>query len=429
MYNKVADIYCKDPNLLLSVFNEMVESGMDEKEALSQLYAFCPTKRAALYLRSALPVSWNNIFICSETRNSKNPSDDKEVEKYIKWINTFKNMEFDYVIQNPPYMGTGNLYIDFILTGLDVMSKDGRMVFIVPATWLINVLKNGDAKIYDKVKRRINGHIVSVNLENRNDEFGTHLKVPFVILTIDLSNHYGKIDFTCCGEKRMVNSIYDCNLIGDYDIIWSILKKVQAFGDMMKSHTTNKDMGPGIWYAKYPRVISANFCGGGAGRFNSDEMYRKHNGQDFYLSYTAPGFHSDRTTDIQNYPCEKRDKGGKKIENSIAENIYGTKEELENWKYFIFNNKISLFINIALTYCQDNHSKSYLPWLVDKRYTDEEINQLFGFTIEEISLIDRTIKKYERNSPWFRRYMLGPGYVDSDPKKEEEIINNFINNL
>lgn len=351
--------------------------------------------------------------------------DDNEIIDCVnnRLFNNLNNMKFDCIIQNPPYTGSGNLYIDFISKGLDIISENGKMIFIVPATWLINVLKTGDAKMYDAIKSRISGHVVSVNLENKNDDFGTHLKVPFVILTIDMSKTYEDIDYVCCGERRVVKSIYDCNLIGDYDTIWSILNKVQGFGNMMKSHTTNKNMGDGVWYAKYPRVISANFCGGGVGRFNSDEMYRKHNGHDFYLSYTAPGFHSDRTTDIQNYPCEKRDKGGKKIENSIAENIYGTKEELENWKYFIFNNKLPLFINIVLTYCQDNHSKPYLPWLVDKRYTDEEINKLFGFTDEEIALIDRTIKKYERNSPWFKRYMCGPDSVS------DEEVNNFIKTL
>ena len=87
--------------------------------------------------------------------------------------------------------------------------------------------------------------------------------------------------------------------------------------------------------------------------------------------------------------------------------VYGTKDELENWKYFVFNNKLPLFINIVMTIDQHNNSKNYVPWLTDKQYTDREINNIFKFTEDEIKLIDTVISKFERNSKWFKRYMIG----------------------
>ena len=109
--------------------------------------------------------------------------------------------------------------------------------------------------------------------------------------------------------------------------------------------------------------------------------------------------------------------------DKIADNIYGTKEELENWKHFVFNNKLPLFLNIVLTIDQNNNSKEFVPWLVDRQYTDDEINKLFGFTEEEIRLMDVTLKKYERNSPWFRRYMCG-----KDSATDDE-VNEFIKRI
>ena len=50
---------------------------------------------------------------------------------------------------------------------------------------------------------------------------------------------------------------------------------------------------------------------------------------------------------------------------------------------------------------------------MDKQYTDEEINEKFGFTKDEIKLIDDTLKKFERHSPWFKRYICGR----EDPNK------------
>jgi len=425
MYNKVVDIYCKDPNLLLSAFIEMVESGMNEEEALSHLYAFCPTKRAALYLRSVLPISWNNIFICPETRNSKDPSGSKEIEKYIKWIKTF-DMKFDYVIQNPPY--NGSLHLDFLEKGLDLLTEKGRMVIIEPATPFINIRKDGgSAKKFNAIKDRLSGHVESVVIENRNKEFGTGLYVPFATTVIDLSKTYNEIEFVCCGEKRMVKSLYDCNLVGDYATIWSILEKVHNFGNMMKSHTTNKKLGNGVWYAKYASMTSGNggrLCGTTTrmGGFYKDETWFKNNGMEFVSGYFTIAFYS-YDNNIQDTPLFKYDNSGKHLTDEVADNVYGTKEELENWRHFIFNNKLPLFINIVLTIHQQNVVKGWLPWLVDKQYTDEEINKLFGFTDDEIALIDRTIKKYERNSPWFKRYMCGP-----DSASDEE-VNNFIKSL
>jgi hypothetical protein len=424
MYNKVVDIYCKDPNLLLSVFIEMVESGMNEEEALSHLYAFCPTKRAALYLRSVLPISWNNIFICPETRNSKDPSDSKEIEKYIKWIKTF-DMKFDYVIQNPPY--NGSLHLDFLEKGLDLLTEKGRMVIIEPATWLINVRKNGKAKKYDAIKKRIDGHVESVKIENYNKDFNTNLFMPFAITTIDFSKTFDEIEFTCCGEKKVVKSIYDCNLVGDYATMWSIIEKCQKFGNMMKSHITKENMGEGMCYTKYADIISGSKvgCGGvpaGFVQYDSEILW---NGFPYEVSkaYTMVGYH-DSENEIKCTPHFSFGRGaGKKLTDKIADNIYGTRQELENWKHFIFNNKLPLFLNIVLTIDQHNNSKEFLPWLVDKQYTDEEINKMFRFTDDEIALIDRTIKKYERNSPWFKRYMCGP-----DSASDEE-VNNFIKSL
>lgn len=425
MYNKVADIYCKDPNLLLSVFNEMVESGMNEEEALSRLYAFCPTKRAALYLHCVLPISWNNIFICPETRNSKDPSDSKEIEKYIKWIKTF-DMKFDYVIQNPPY--NGSLHLDFLEKGLDLLTEKGRMVIIEPATWLINVKTTGNAKKYNAIKERLSGHVESVIIENRNNDFNTNLRVPFATVTIDFSKTYESIEFVCCGEKKIVKSLYDCNLIGDYSVIWSILNKVKAHGDVMDNHTTKEKMEDGMYYTKYADIIGG--AGGALCSATTDRVGVNYDGESFWKNtafgdfctfYTSPAYHFYKNS-ISSEPLCSYDKG-KHLTTKIADNLYGTKSELENWKHFVFKNKLPLFINIVINVNERNCSKDFLPWLVDRTYTDDEINEMFGFTEEEIALIDRTIKKYERNSPWFRRYICGPDSVS------DEEVNNFINSL
>ena len=420
MYNRVADIYCKDPNLLLASFKEMLEAGLSEEEALSRLYAFCPTKRDALYLRNALPISWNNIHILNT----------QEDEEYIKNLNEYDDMKFDYIIQNPPY--NGSFHLDFLEKGLDLLTEKGRMVIIEPATWLINVRKNGKAKKYDAIKKRIERRVESVKIENFNKDFGTGLYVPFAITTIDFSKTFDEIEFTCCGEKKVVKSIYDCNLVGEYETIWGILEKCQKFGDMMKNHITKETLGNNVMYAKYQEIVPVVGCLMTAPATSSSEdvMYASNTywrGDAFgeYISgYYTTAYHTGDDNEIsEKIHHAKKQGASKKYTENPTDNIYGTRQELENWKHFIFNNKLPLFLNIVLTIDQHNNSKEFLPWLVDKQYTDEEINKMFGFTDEEIALIDRTVKKYERNSPWFKRYMCGPDSVS------DEEVNNFINNL
>ena len=332
-----------------------------------------------------------------------------------------KNMKFDTIIQNPPY--DGSLHLEFFEKGLNVLNKNGKMVIVEPATWLINVRRNGKASRYDEIKKKIERHVESIAIENLNNEFGTGLQVPFATTTIDMAKTFEAIKFTCFGEHRMVTSLYDCNFIGSYDIIWSIIEKCQNFGNMMKNHVTNKQIEGDFWYTKYADIQGGCLCSGGLGRFVSDAWYRQHAMSEYYLAYSTCCYHSDTTNEIKNVIGEKRDRSGKVREGDADNCVYGTKEELENWKHFVFNNKLPLFLNIVLTIDQNNNSKEFVPWLVDRQYTDDEINKMFGFTEEEIRLMDMTLKKYERNSPWFRRYMCG-----KDSATDDE-VNEFIKRI
>ena len=341
--------------------------------------------------------------------------------------------KFDFIIQNPPY--NKSLHLDFFNKGLDLLSNTGKMVIIEPSTWLIELRQNiaeknsSQMKKYITIKERLKGHVSKVIIENFNKEFNVTNTVPFSITYIDNTKTFDKIEFINCGVKKYVNSLYDCNLIDNIEIIKSIFEKIKKY-DVVNNHIINKQLDDNkIHYILYNGILrplaSSYFIR--ENYFFGNTCYYKHYFGNYYMSFISPTLNISRN-DISNKIHKAAARGGSvkgkiKLTDNNASCIYGTKQELENYKYFISNNSIPLFINICLTIDQNNNSLPYVPWLVDKQYTDEEIYEMFGFTENEIKLIETTIKKYERYSPWFKRYMCGPSSVS------DEEVQKFINEL
>ena len=372
-----------------------------------------------------------------------------------KWLSQIKNIytrnilkedisdmpKFDFIVQNPPY--NGSLHLDFLKKGYEMLSDNGQMIIIEPSTWLINVRKNGKAKtIYNPLKEILKGKVRKVIIENYNIQFRTDQYMPFAITYIDKTYNSDNIEYTCCGYTKTVKSLYDCNLIGNYDLIWSIFNKIN--GDMVKNHIyepKKSEKIKGNYYIRFAGIIGgagsqlcalfdpkrSNCSQDDANSFNFLDSARDilfdNNGQQTKClqNYTSVLYHRYKNY-ISDIPLKSYDRG-KKLTDKDAECITGTKQELENWKHFVFNNSLPLFITIATTIDQNNESLSYVPWLVDKKYTDQEIYEKFNFTEEEIKLIETTIKKYERNSPWFKRYICGAYSV------ENEEVQKFIEDL
>lgn len=363
------------------------------------------------------------------------------------FYNKLKNMpNFDFVVQNPPY--SGSLHLDFLKKGYEMLSDKGQMIIIEPATWLINVRKYGKRgeemrvnssaiKKYDELKKTLEGKIKKIVIENYNEEFSTNMLVPFSISYIDKLYNSNDIEYKVFGDKRIVKSLYDINLIGNYEIIWSILNKIKI--DKLKNHIYEPGKSTKIinnWYCKFAGIIvgiSGTMCNAfDCGRnprelskidydnyFNADTLFTSN----LSNAYTVTMYHRYKN-EISPDPLHKYDRGKNETEFEAA-CITGTKEELENWKHFVFNNTLPLFINIVMTIDQHNNSLDYVPWLVDKKYTDKEIYEKFNFTEDEIKLIEITIKKYNRYSPWFRRYICGQkSATDEEVQKFIEDLNN-----
>ena len=327
--------------------------------------------------------------------------------------------KFDYIIQNPPYLRT--FHTKFFKLGYDLLKENGKMTIIEPATWLINVRKGGDVKrVYNDMKKHVEGHVSKVIIENYNNQFGTDFATPFSITYLDKSRTFDKIDFFCCGEYRQVDNLMDCNMVGPYDMIWRIFDKILAYGDTMSNHIYK----PGktktdekTHYCKYPEIIGNPYvqCYNNHTRINPikcnyilpDKFCYQLCNKKFSLALVTPYYHISPNNNISDkilkqFSCVSHEETDKQ-----AFCLYGTKEELENWKYNVFNTKLPAFLSICLIIGQHGNVKETMPWLVDKRYTDEEIYELFNIDEEEQKFIDKTLEKYERESPFYKRMFFG----------------------
>ena len=314
--------------------------------------------------------------------------------------------KFDYIVQNPPY--SGDLHLEFLKTGVDMLNEDGQMVIIEPATWLINLRDNGKVIKYSEIKEQLNKHVKSITIENLNKAFEISNQTPLAITHIDLSNIYDTIEFNYCGEKYIKDNLYDCNHIGSKLIFDNIVKKISILSDCVENYILKKNNKPSenSAYLRY-------------GNYMLNTIGKRHFDDNNYLSctintnigryfntYLVVGAEKDVLNEI---PKSEKGNNCDCIYYDKFDNFEDNKRILENYKDFIWNTKFAKFIIIATTFDRNNGSMKYIPWLdFSKKWTDEMINVYFNFTDDEIKMINNVCERFEANHPTFKRFIMGP---------------------
>lgn len=334
------------------------------------------------------------ILNISDTNNDNKLYDDflnmpnEDIEK----MNGGK--KFDICLMNPPYDKA--LHLDFLDKAIDVSEKT---VIVEPGQWLVQLKDNGKYTkkdcLAEQIKKKIQGHVRSVELSNLNRAFNITNKTVCSVTCIDYANNYDKIDLNVCGEQKQVGSIYDCNLVGDYKLVKSILNKCLAYKDHMINHCIDTKKykeyeGKGYWFLRYANYMINNLGKIADRNWKHESIHIKTKVLDSLDSYFAVLAGRNEKDLSQSVYISKS--------GAPSDSVYGTKEELENWRWFAYNNKLPIFINVCLTIDENNNSRCYVPWIVDKRHTDEEIYKMLGISSEEQKLIDETIKKFDKDS-------------------------------
>lgn len=304
--------------------------------------------------------------------------------------------KFDYIVQNPPY--SGDLHLEFLKTGVDMLNEDGQMIIIEPATWLISP---HEVKRYNEIKVLLNNNVKSVTIASLNSKFNTGLYVPFSITHIDKSNIYDKIFFKCYDNGKFVNSLYDCNLIGDSNIIESIKNKIIDYcKETCNNYKFNhlKTYNNNVAFLRYTKQFTLHPY-----KINStDAIYDDINDMTFNQSYIVYGAHKYdyipvRQNEIKdNWKCIYCDK---------FDNFEDNKKFLENFVDFTRHTKFAHYIGIMSIIHQSNYTLKFVPYLdFSHKWTDEMLYKFFNLSDEEIKLIEDTCNKFEWHSDWYKKF-------------------------
>ena len=312
--------------------------------------------------------------------------------------------KFDYIVQNPPY--SGDLHLDFLEMGMNMLNDDGQMVIIEPATWLINLRDNGNVKKYNEIKNSITGNVKSVTIASLNGKFNTGLYVPFSIMHIDKSNNHDKIFFTCYDDGKFVNSLYDCNLIGDNNMINTIKNKiVNGCKEMCNDYIFNPRhaYNDNTAFLRYVPIMTLHPYKNNS----ADAIYDDVNNMTFNQSYMVYGAHK-----YDNIPV-KRDNIGVTGRNNIWACIYcdkfdnfeDNKKFLENFVDFTRHTKFAHYLGIVYIINQNNTVLPYVPYLdFSHKWTDEMLYKFFDLSDDEIELIESACDKFEWHSDWYKKF-------------------------
>ena len=327
--------------------------------------------------------------------------------------------KFDYIIQNPPYsVKIGNnrfdatIHLRMLELAFNMLNDTGKMTIIEPSTWLINLQEQLPSvkKFFIPLRNKLENHVKSIIIDNFNDEFGTMLRsVKCLSITyIDKSKLYSSINLNVCGHHTCVKSIYDCNLIGEYKMVECILNKIKNSNIKKASSRIFNDK---IMNNNYYFICYARQCQLGNGYESLPDIGKRNNDVEYYTHMISPMIHNKFRNITSEIPLNTKHKS--------RDVLYAyTYTELYNYKHFVLSNSVPVFLCACLMITPDNHVLKYLPWLVDKQYTDQEIYDMFGFTQKEINLIEKTVRKFQYSSPFFKRYMCGPSKV-SDQEVQE----------
>ena len=306
--------------------------------------------------------------------------------------------KFDIILSNPPY-GRNFEYLYFLDKVHTLLSDDGTLISIQPAKWLTLLRDNGKKTVLNRCKNIIN-NINDIEINNFNGAFKTGLTDVFSIIT-STNKKFEKIYFNLFGNKSKIDSINDANYFGKYNIIKSIINKVNELSECKVSKLISNEKDGKSAYIRVSNKLT----------YNPDKNYS--NDTDTYFDDKHTNELGEKWQIVYRYIAAFRHKNDNEIINeskidnkntyikiSFEDSFKDNKNILSNFIYFICHSKLGHVLCMFLF--QDENGYNYrnvFPFVkFDKEMNDEEYYKYFNLDKEEIKLIEKCHNQFERKS-------------------------------
>ncbi len=269
--------------------------------------------------------------------------------------------KFDVVVGNPPYLKGAHLKF----LKLALRSSNKYVLFIQPATWLINEKPNQRNGIEKELREEIQDYDVRIDLHNGKTLFpDLHIGSYLSILSINKKGQNNiLVHDHINGTSHSYKKILDVSKYGNSSVYISLKNKILSFGDNIDNHRKEK---------------IKNFV------INIAEI-RGHTSRD-----------PNKIFENDFYTLLPEDR---KIETKKTHPIYFSFEEEYQAKNFLNYLKTN-FVRFCLSIYKINTQLikgeiAAIPWLdFSKEWTDEKLYIYFNLSKDEIEFIEKNIPGY-----------------------------------
>jgi hypothetical protein len=315
-------------------------------------------------------------------------------EKLKEWQMSEKKKEFDVIIGNPPYKK--GLHLVFLEESIKMLSNSGKLIFIHPSEWLIQLKENGKGKKYNTLRTSLSSFVKSIEFRSAFLEMNIGMYAPLCILFLDknkISTDLIYFENNCppYGKKNISKLSFSCKALSEINP-WANANDILEITNKicLKNNIRRNIRQPnGSFF-----VNLSNFSGNGSVELQYyDGIIRKTLNM-FNIINNTSNFVSREPlfAKAQNRKHSVHKKTTGKEKSWVA---FKTEIEAINFLKFVTKSKLIKFL--ITIYKIDQYAYGifeYLPFLdFSQEWTDDKIADYYKFTSKDLCLINNVIEK------------------------------------